>query len=375
MIRKSITITAGVFLTWLGSWNSAAGQQAVTPLSDVVLAGYGSATYGAGTSSDFVNNFAASVSPVLLYSMGEDLLFETELEFGLSGENTTTSLEYAQVDYLGFEKVQVIGGKFLLPFGLFSERLHPTWINKMPSSPLVYGHAHNGVAEGTLLPILADAGLLLRYRENLSSTLDLNISAWVSQGPQMTTADNHVDEDEPHLHKTLDEGHGEVIIPLVGFGIGFADNNKNKMLGARIGLVNGASFETYVSGFVARYDVENYLDLNGVNVSTDIRRAGFDVRFEGIVLWQEIPLDDRFETFSKSGFYLQLARQLGAFEPVVRWSHLLESTIEGAIAQDERRQLALGVNYWISASVPVKLAYEIEFDGQDRILVQWAFGF
>ena len=115
-----------------------------SPLSNFVLAGYGSATYDAFTVDEFTNNFSASVSPVLLFSMGEDILFETELEFGLSGEVTSTSLEYAQIDYLGFDRVQIIAGKFLLPFGLFSERLHPTWINKMPSAPLLY---HSGCPE------------------------------------------------------------------------------------------------------------------------------------------------------------------------------------------------------------------------------------
>ena len=99
-----------------------------------VLSGYGDATYEAAATSDYPNDFSASVSPIFLYTMGGNILFEAELEFGLSGAATTTGLGYAQIDYLGFESVQIIAGKFLLPFGIFGERQHPTWINKLPTA-------------------------------------------------------------------------------------------------------------------------------------------------------------------------------------------------------------------------------------------------
>lgn len=144
------------------------GQQtAQNPLSNFVLTGYGTTTYAANLNSDFGNDFGASISPVLLFSVSEDVLFESEFEFGLSGAATTTTLEYAQIDYLGFEKVQIIAGKFLVPFGLFGERIHPSWVNKLPSSPLLFGHGHGGVAEGALLPVLSDAGAMVRFNSTL----------------------------------------------------------------------------------------------------------------------------------------------------------------------------------------------------------------
>ncbi|NIP80578.1 MAG: hypothetical protein GWM90_15695, partial [Gemmatimonadetes bacterium] len=94
-----------------------------SPLANFVLAGYGSAEYIAGM-DDFQSSFEASVSPVILYRMGDDLLFETELELEVEGASTNTALEYAQVDYLGFERLVFSVGKFLLPFGVFGERLH-----------------------------------------------------------------------------------------------------------------------------------------------------------------------------------------------------------------------------------------------------------
>ncbi len=384
--RKSSWLLSGVVLLLAGAGLTSI-VEAQSPISNAVLAGYGSAGYTAEPTKEFVNDFTASISPVLLFTLGDDMLFESELEFGLSGSQTTTSLEYAQLDYVGFERVILVGGKFLLPFGLFSERLHPTWINKLPSPPLLYGHAHGGVAEGALLPVMSDAGVMARYKHDLGSSWALVLSGWVSQGPQLIDGeggDGHDDDghDDEHAGKTmltaalLDGDPGDSAIPLVGFGIGFADNNKNKMLGGRLGVVHGPHFEAYVSGFTSRYDEDNFLSMDGVNLSGVLRPAGFEILFEGTVIWQEIPHDDGYEVVEKPGFYAQVARRYGRFEPVARWSQLFESTLgKHDTVQHERRQLALGINYWIAPSIPLKLAYEIEFDGQDRILVQWAYGF
>lgn len=352
-----------------------------SPLSNVVLAGYGSSTFSAVNGDEFVNNFAASVSPVILYSMGDDLLFETELEFGLSGQVTTTALEYAQIDYLGFERVQIIAGKFLVPFGIFGERLHPTWINKLPTAPPVYGHAHGGVVEGALLPILSDAGVLLRLNQPLSSEWTFDLSTWVSQGPRLVTpedaADEHVDD---HAHGKRGSSVAAAStagpeVPLVGFGIAFNDNNENKMVGARIGLVHGPHFEVFASGFHAMYDPEGFLDIYGGNVAIELRRGPVEFRGEGVLVKQELEINDGFEFLNSKGYYLQAAKRFSEFEGVVRWGHLLESKVMGELAREEKKLLALGVNYWISESVPVKIAYEIDFDTTDRFMVQWAFGF
>ena len=59
----------------------------------------------------------------------------------------------------------------------------------------------------------------------------------------------------------------------------------------------------------------------------------------------------------------------------MRWGHLLESTIMDEVVRSEKKLLALGLNYWIDATIPIKVMYEIDFDGTDRFMVQWAFGF
>lgn len=379
-LAAALSVTAAAALS---------GQDAApSPTANLVLAGYGSAAWGAQTQGEFQNEFSASISPVLLYDFGSDLLFESELEFGLSGELTTTTLEYAQLDYMGFESVVLVAGKFLLPFGVFGERIHPTWINKLPTAPLLYGHAHGGVAEGSLLPVLSDAGGMFRWAQPVGSRLRLDLSLYVTQGPKLVEGD---EGDDGHVHESLvavpalaesaDATPGQVAaassydVPSVGFGVSFADNNKNKMFGGRFGVAIGGTFEAYASAFHARYDPGNFLDYNGFGLSVEWRRGPFEVRSEGVLVQQEFEATATFERMNQAGYYIQLARRFGGFEPVVRWDQLLDAKVQSEVAKTGRDILSLGVNYWMSPTSPIKLAYEFEQDQSDRFSLQWAMGF
>lgn len=355
-----------------------------SPLADFVLTGYGTASYDAGL-DDFESGFTASVSPVLLYRMGDDLLFESELEFEVEGAGTNLVLEYAQVDYLGFERFQVSVGKFLLPFGVFGERLHPSWINKLPTMPLLYGHAHGGQASGALLPVLSDIGLMGRYNLPLGG-LNLDLSLFVTQGPMMVEEGGLEPDDHSHARTAgvaAAPGHEAeadplptaFAIPEVAFGVSFPDNNKNKMLGLRAGLVSGPGFEVYVSGFHAMYDPDDYLDLTGLSASLEYRRGSGELRAEGAVLRQEFDDGGVFRSVSTPGYYVQYAYRLGKLEPVVRWSQLLAGEVDEVTANPERNELSLGLEYWVGPSVPIKLAYALNSDAEDRLILQWAFGF
>lgn len=366
----------------------AAGQQG-PPLSNAVLTGNGTVSYGSvlgDGASDFRHDFRTTLAPILLYDMPGDLLFEAHLSYELEGGETNTTLEYAQVDYLGFENVQLTAGRFLLPFGLFGERYHTPWINKLPSMPLLYGHAHGGVPGRALLPVLSDVGVLGRFTGSLSRAWTLNASVWVSQGPREVTADEDGD-DHAHSHASLlpdarangtgghDHDGGEVDVPSVAFGTNFSDNNDNKMLGARLGLVHGGSFEAYVSGFHALYDEDGFLDYFGSNLALAWRPGRFEVRGAGVLLWQEFRHEGAFETVRKPGYYLQVSRRTGSFEPVLRWSHLLEADVGGATARNDDQRLAAGLNYWLSDSSVLKPAVEINPDGREELIVQMAVGF
>lgn len=131
----------------------------------------------------------------------------------------------------------------------------------------------------------------------------------------------------------------------------------------------------YLSGFHAMYDDEDFLDITGYNLAAEWRRGPFEARGEAILLRQEFVNEDRYDTANRPGYYVQVARRWADFEPVIRWAQLLDTEVDGATAREGYDQLAVGLDYWISPSVPVKVAWEANMDRDDRFLFQWAFGF
>ena len=68
------------------------------------------------------------------------------------------------------------------------------------------------------------------------------------------------------------------------------------------------------------------------NLAIDVRHGGFDFKFEGMLLRQAVEFEQSIEVLSRSGYYVQLARRIGSWEPVVRWAHALEADLHGAVA-------------------------------------------
>lgn len=277
-------------------------------------------------------------------------------------------------------------GKFHLPFGIW---MRPSWINKMPDPPLLYGHAHGGVAEEALLPVLFDVGVMTKWKFPVGSSWALGVAGWVSQGPERAEeegahngnahgGDTH---DGGGVHGALsptphhETSHGESEIPQVGYGANYVDNNANKMVGARLRLMGQADVMLSLAGFWARYDAEGELGITGANLSVKWQPAPYDIRGEAILLKQQVHHEGAAETVHRGGYYIQATRPMRSFEPVLRFSHLPVARFASAHVQEKRRQLALGLNYWITPYIPVKAAYRWEPERPVGVRLQWAFGF
>ena len=65
-------------------------------------------------------------APIFLFKHSDRLMFETELEFGINEGALEIGFEYADIMYVLNDYMTVRAGKFLLPFGTFMERLHPS---------------------------------------------------------------------------------------------------------------------------------------------------------------------------------------------------------------------------------------------------------
>lgn len=335
--------------------------QRIVPTNHAVLTGYGTIQYGYGTQGEHANAFMTRVNPIFLYQFQDRVLFESEFEFELSDGVTETGLEYGQVDFMLNDNITLVGGKMLLPFGVFGPRLHPTWINRFPTMPPIIGHETTVFGEA-ISPVLADIGVMVRGVMPVGRA-NLALSAYLTQGPQ---------EEE-----MMAGGGGE---PEVHFPASSEDNNKNKMIGGRFDLGLPPWAELNLSAFRAEYDTASVLDFTGLNAAGELHFSNLEIRGEYVQTRQQILETAGIESIVRQGFYAQAAYRWRVWEPVVRWTQAFDTKQEGAVTDVGKRQLGIGLDYWFSPSIAVMAGWEVNREKgteipNDRLLIHFAYGF
>jgi len=317
------------------------------------------------------SSFDATFNPIILFKLKDNLFFETEVEFefndaSTAGEpkfETETGLEYAHMVWAPRDEIMFGVGKFLLPFGQFSERLHPAWINKLPDAPLLYGHTG-------LIP-MSDLGIDVRGNLKVMEKGSVNYAFFLTNGFQLDTTEGTIAAGSP------------------------SDNNHNKTFGGRIGFIPhpsveiGVSFMTGKAGFntgTATGDLDT--TLFGIDMSYtksfDAIKGTLDARFE----WVRSDVDSNAAILGgidneRDGWYAQLAYRpdkvqsmLKNLEFVLRYDSVsLPSSLN-----EDRNRITFGTNYWIGSSTVVKLAYQLDnrddpTEETDAFLFQVGMGF
>ncbi len=362
--------------------------------SKLTISGYGATGYADLDNGD--NTFGTLFVPIFHYQLSERLHLTAEVEFDLRGDDLDIELEYAQIDFLLNDYLTITSGKFLLPFNAFSERFHPAWINELPSLPPIYG-SHGG--GGGIVPVLSDTGVQFRGGLQVPWFSDLegpviNYAFYVTNGPRIepeSETDGHFEEladfleddgvitSAADLLEALDIGHDEGT--EIEFGETFTDNNKNKTLGGRLGVLPIPSLEIGGSYMVGKFDDSNDLDFDMFGFDASYRVGPFDFRGEYINLQFE---RESGGTEKQEGFYAQGGIKLrdaiahlelprGTFldqtELLLRYGQVYSGLDYG--------EWTPGIVYWLRPSVPLKLAYSFRTgDRNDDVLqLQFAFGF
>jgi len=154
-------------------------------------------------------------NPVVLYKLSDKLFFEGEVEFQLgggsggfaAGEGLEVELEYANLNFVINKYMLLKAGTFFSCFGVFEDWYHQRITNRLTSRPL--GIGHHGIEPGTEMGIALNGGIPL-------GSAKLHYAINLLNGPTLLTED----EDAGNLEY-------ESII----------DNNTNKALAARIGIL------------------------------------------------------------------------------------------------------------------------------------------
>ena len=184
-------------------------QSQIAKSSKFVLTGYMSS--GIKFTKE-ASSFGANFSPILLWKPHERLIVEAELETELEGTETKINLEYIDASYFLNKYVTIRAGKFLSPFGIYQDRLHPQWINKLPSTPLGFNHDASPIGPTT------EVGVDVRGNVPLGSA-KMNYSFYLSNGPSLKTSSSEISEIGQLNYSSAE------------------DNNKNKSFGGRVGLL------------------------------------------------------------------------------------------------------------------------------------------
>lgn len=315
--------------------------------------------------------------PILLWKPHQNILVEAELETGLEGSETSIELGYADVSFFLNKYLTVRTGKFISPFGIFQDRLHPSWINKLPTFPVGTGEDELGVGP------TSEVGIDFRGGIPLGSS-KMNYSVFLSNGAQLIT-----DQGIPSKQGTLSYGNADAI-------------SKKLTAGGRLGLLpfSNSSLELGVS-----FRSGNVGDKNSVYKNIDARMYAFDLTYvkqldfiKGVfdvkAQWNKVNVDkaeyidpddptgNTLYTFEnkRSSFFSQ-----AAYRPSMAQSKFLKKTElvfryagfnppDGAKDLEKIKQYTYGLNYWVNWRTAVKLAYQNQ-KNDNAFLVQFAVGF
>ncbi len=303
-------------------------------------------------------------SPIFHYQFADKVMLEAELEFASDADGKSEAgVDYMTIDYFVNDNLALVMGKFLSPLGQFRQNIHPSWINKMASAPVGFGHDQAAPN--------AEIGLMLRggFTNDAGSQ---NYAVYIGNGPTLENGGTEIEKIEtPGLNADTD---GKKVVGG-RYGIFFVNHQLDIGFSAAVG---GASARTGAGPFTYESSTRSY---NVVGFDLAWRVSGFNIKAEYV---KQTLGDDASSAAptggSWSAWYAQAAYKLGSsnWELVGRLS-----AYDTPIAASDRNQTALGLNYNYASNVVTKLNYEInknpnagQTTGNDnRLLVQLAYGF
>lgn len=372
MKKLPIAVSIAAALTLSAGSPLQAQEESELDIGRFVIAGYGDVSYIESDDPETNSNVESRFIPIFLFQLSEKIHIEAELEFSLGANGETeTELEYADIHYFLNDNTTITAGKFLLPFGQFGPNLHPSWINKLPSGPGLYGHGGNGSLQ-PLVPVMSDTGINVRNSFKVGSG-KLFTDFYVVSGPREEEEEVALPGDPPAA------AHGA--IPEVAFEAAKGDNNSDKAYGGRIAYAFLPAIEIGYSYYSGAYSDDATLDYTATAIDFNWIGMYSSVRGE-IIETSTYFLDEddgEIDLFERGGWYVQGSwqmRQLGKeyFNPVELV--LRYSEINDALAGE---RWTVGVNYWLQASAALKFSYEDTTlengDSDNRLFVQLAFGF
>jgi len=323
------------------------------------LSGYADAGY-VDPQNEHSHFFFGHFNPIFHYLYKDLILAEAELELEIDSDGETeVKLEYADLALFLNNYMILIVGKFQSPLGFFFQNLHPTWINKLPSSPPGF--------RGDQASPEADIGVQLRGGFPVGNPIFVNYAIYVANGPKAIVEDDEIEE-----------------IEAEGFN---SDVDGKKVVGGRIGILPVPQVEIGMSaatGDVGLFDEDtderiekhrHYTVLGG-----DLTVRIKNLRLHGEIIQQKVHSRSSSDISGGKwkGWYGQASYrfQPTKIEAIVRYGEY-----HTPHARQKLEQWMIGVDYWFAPSVVAKVGYEFNrglrgtTNNNNRFLFQLAYGF
>ncbi len=354
-------------------------SSAVSGNTHFLLAGYGYIGYekkGKENSSFGPGGFA----PIFLWKKSDRLFFETEAEFEIEDGKLNIGLEYATIHYKLAKNLTLGAGKFLSPFGIFGERLHPAWINKFAEKPLGFSHDAGG-----MIGPMTEFGFELRGGAQIGGS-KINYVGYISNGPNLVEGVNN-----PMMAGMLQYDN-------------FADNNNNKAIGGRIGFLPFAnsSLEIGISGQYAKVgnqesnfknigarlsaiDLSVIQKIEPLNSNLDIKAQYNTVKVDKATYVKPSTQLYTFDNTSSAWFAQAALRPAFVENPFLKnleFSARLSAvkTPVASLWAADKFQTALGINYWLDWNSVIKINFQrtkdrIAGEYENGFFILWGLGF
>jgi Sec-independent protein translocase protein TatA len=318
------------------------------------------------------NTFNLEFQPILLYRLNDWLMFEGSIAANLPvGSNADFELPVATAHIFLNKYLEINAGIFDQPFGDFYEDQSAVWVNRFITAPLPYG------AEALVPP--TDVGVQLRGGLQWGALgQDFDYTAWVANGPGF----------DPSLPQQV---VGEVINPVNNVGI----NTNGRALGARLRVYplpidsNLGRLELGGSTLDGKWLDGNWYNAWGIDFA--YLKGSLQARGEYLEMYRQMPnanADNRQGWYVQVGYFLNglpLPAGLSPVEDVARRLELLvrySGVNQRAVVADEistvpqlgvngspaiftphAREVALGLDYWISPSIVLQNEVDFELPG------------
>ena len=351
-------------------------HRALPGMEHLVIAG--DAAVGFVTQRKTNSTFFAGVSPLFLWEPTDRLLFEAAFDVGIntdadSNSSTSFDLTIANASYLVNDYLAVGGGLFVVPFGVYHNHFDPPWINKFLDDPLAFG-------DGGISPS-SEVGIFARGAVPVLSQSKLTYDVYLTNGPQLITKD-------PDAAGSLNFDD-------------FTDLNNNKAAGGRVGFLPTPNIELGYSLQFSEPNPTKFRDVHAILQAADINWRQEVREIEGMLdfraewVWSNVQRATYDPTGAlgfgpitfhnyRSGGYVQLCYRptlvpnkfIRNFELVTRFDAL--TTPLSAPGGEHERRYTFGVDYWLTPSAVLKVAYEVDEKkkgpGQNALLVQFGIG-